>query len=131
MDEIFNGTNPREGEAAAASIAYYLNHFPQSMCLIATHFPRLTLLPKLTNNRFKNYKVYVNFLQDGSFSYPYQFVPGVADQNIAIKILESEGFDTSILELARDMVAHPEKYPVEPPAKQRVEVGSSPIEVTA
>ena len=51
-------------------------------------------------------------LEDGSFSYPYDFVAGVADQRIAIDILEAEGFDTTILQRARDIIANPDNYQV-------------------
>ena len=82
------------------------------MTLIATHFPRLTLLSKFTNNKFKNFKVFVNFLADGSFIYPYEFISGVSDQHIAIDILESQNFDISLLQRARDIIKHPENYKV-------------------
>ncbi|MEX2437956.1 MAG: hypothetical protein WD449_01750, partial [Candidatus Babeliales bacterium] len=112
MDEVFNGTNPVEGEAAAFSIGEYVTQFKNSNCIIATHFPRLTLLPKYTNNRFKNFKVFVNKIKSGSFTYSYKFVEGTADQRIAIDILEAEGFDTNILTRARDIIANPDKYSV-------------------
>ncbi len=110
MDEVFSGTNPIEGEAAAFSIGEYIAKYNQSNCIIATHYPRLTLLPQYTSNKFKNFKVYVNMLEDGSFSYPYDFVAGVADQRIAIDILETEGFDTTILQRARDIIDNPDNY---------------------
>lgn len=112
MDEVFSGTNPVEGEAAAFSIGEYIAKYNQSNCIIATHYPRLTLLPQYTSNKFKNFKVYVNMLADGTFNYPYDFVAGVADQRIAIDILEAEGFDTTILQRARDIIANPDNYQV-------------------
>ena len=113
MDEVFNGTNPTEGEAAAFSIGSYISQFSNSNCIIATHFPRLTLLPEYTDNKFQNFKVYVNMLKGGAFTYPYKFVSGTADQRIAIDILQAEGFDTKILELARDIIDNPDKYQVD------------------
>ncbi len=113
MDEVFNGTNPVEGEAAAFSIGEYIADFPKSNCIIATHFPRLTLLPKFTDGAYTNYKVFVNKMKSGSFSYPYKFVEGTADQRIAIDILEAEGFNTRILKRARDIIEKPEDYTVE------------------
>lgn len=113
MDEVFNGTNPVEGEAAAFSIGEYIADFPKSNCIIATHFPRLTLLPKFTNGSYTNYKVFVNKMKGGAFTYPYKFVEGTADQRIAIDILEAEGFNTKILKRARDIIEQPDNYTVE------------------
>lgn len=111
MDEIFSGTNPKEGEAGAYSVAEYVGQFKNSLNIIATHFPLLT---KLESNQpkgnFANFKVIVNKNAQGKLEYPFKVVPGISNQTIAIDILEEQGFDVKMLEKAKDILAHPENY---------------------
>jgi len=125
FDEVFNGTSPLEGEAAAYSVAHHLSNFPKSINLIATHFPLLTKLETVTN-QFANYKVSViqnkisetgdidkssdtkdvnKNTQKNTIIYPYKLEPGISNQHIAIDILRYQGFDNSILEEAETIVA--------------------------
>ncbi|MFC1894605.1 hypothetical protein ACFLYH_01510 [Candidatus Dependentiae bacterium] len=103
FDEIFNGTTPREGMAAAYGVAQYLGNFENSICLIATHFSELTLLEKETNT-FDNYKVSVDYLSDNSIKYPYKLEKGISNQYVAFDILKSQGFAGSILDNARSIL---------------------------
>lgn len=96
IDEMFSGTSPHEGRAAAYSVGKHLGKFPNSMSLIATHFPLLTRLEKDTLH-FTNYKVTVNVAPDGTITYPFKLERGVSDQHVAIDILKAEGFDNQIL----------------------------------
>lgn len=100
MDEIFNSTTPKEGAAAAYSVAEYLGKYTQSICLIATHFQILTTL----GNSFENYNVSVEKHSDGTFTYPFKLAKGSANQNVAIEILQSEGFNSDILDKARELI---------------------------
>lgn len=104
FDEVFNGTSPVEGEAAAYSIAHHLDEYKKNICVIATHFPMLTLLDDVTDS-YSNYKVSVTINRDGTISYPYKLSPGVSEQHIAIDILRNEGFKSSILDEANDIIA--------------------------
>ena len=103
MDEMFSGTSPREGEAAGYAVAKNLGANTNSISVIATHFPKLKELEKTTGN-FKNYQVRVAYAPDGSFTYPFKLEEGAADQNIAIAILQQQGFDSSILNDAQDLL---------------------------
>lgn len=103
IDEMFSGTSPEEGRAAAYSVAKHLGQFPNSIAMIATHFPLLTRLESDTNN-FCTYKVSVNLKADGTISYPFILEPGISDQHVAIDILQSEGFDSQILDDARAQI---------------------------
>lgn len=96
MDEMFSGTSPKEGEAASYAVAKNIGSHKHSMAIIATHFPLLKELETETQN-FKNYQVRVVHHEDGSFSYPFMLEKGAADQNVAISILQNEGFESSIL----------------------------------
>lgn len=113
MDELFSGTNPVEGEAAAYSIAHHMGTYKNGLNVLATHFPRLTLLEERAGqDGFKNYKVIVHQDKEtGVLSYPFTIFPGKSNQAIAIDILEQEGYDSSLLEEARDIINNPEKYP--------------------
>ena len=106
VDEVFNGTTHREGEAAAYSFIEMLGNFPHNLCLTTTHFPLITNLEKETAGRlFKNYKVSVTYNEQGNLVYPFKLEPGISDQNIAFDVLKEEGFQASFLEKARLILA--------------------------
>ncbi len=104
FDEVFNGTAPLEGSAAAYSVAHHLGKFHNTMCLISTHFSLLTNLEHDTS-AFQNYKVSVHQTRDGGIAYPYLLEQGISHQNVALDILRAEGFDGSLLNKAQDIVA--------------------------
>ena len=103
MDEMFSGTSPKEGAAAGYGVAKRLGQLENSILLLATHFPLLTELEDVTKD-FKNYQVRVVRHDNGSFSYPYKLQKGKADQNVAIDILQQQGFDASILDDANEVL---------------------------
>lgn len=103
MDEIFNGTSPAEGQAAAFSVAKHLGSYPHAMTMIATHYQILTTLEKETK-QFMNYKVSVTCHSDGTISYPFTLERGISDQHIAIDILRLEGFSSTILDTAYALI---------------------------
>lgn len=101
IDEIFTGTNPKEGTAAAYGVAKKLGSFENSVALITTHFIELTNMAKETKH-FNNFKVSVTEDKNGSFTFPYKLEPGVADQHIALKLLGKDGFDDDVLDSANE-----------------------------
>jgi DNA mismatch repair protein MutS len=103
MDEMFSGTSPREGEATSYAVAENLGKNNNSLLLLATHFPELKNLEIATNN-FKNYQVRVIHHSNGTFSYPFKLQEGAADQNVAIDILKQQGFSSSILDRAQEIL---------------------------
>ncbi|ACE06282.1 hypothetical protein Aasi_0916 [Candidatus Amoebophilus asiaticus 5a2] len=112
MDEIFSGTNPLEGEAAAYSIVHYLSKYTNNLSIVATHFPKLTLLPeRAPHSGFANYKVFVGVQKEtGQLIYTYKVAPGKSNQTIALDILKEQGYDIKMLEEAKDILSHPEHY---------------------
>ena len=98
MDELFNGTSTKEAKATAYSFAKYLGSFSNCTCVIATHFPILTTL-----DSFENYKVSVKVHKD-HLEYPYKLAPGISDQHVALDMLKLEGFESSVLEDAQNML---------------------------
>lgn len=103
FDEVFNGTSPVEGSAAAYSVAHHLAQYLNNICLVATHFSILTELEKDTEV-FKNYKVSVNRLPSGGIFYPYKLEHGISKQYVALDILRGQGFAGSLLEMAQKIV---------------------------
>jgi hypothetical protein len=90
MDEVFSGTSPKEGEEAAYLFAKELGLFQNSLCCIATHFPKLTDLEN-ENAPFKNYQVTVKKAEDGSWIRPFKLEEGKSTINIAFDLLKEEG----------------------------------------
>jgi DNA mismatch repair protein MutS len=103
MDEIFSGTNAVEAEVAAYSVAKSLAKNTNSICMIATHFTKLTELQKDTNS-YTNYKVSVVKNDDGSLTYPYLLQHGITNQRIALDILRENGFDSELVKEAQALM---------------------------
>lgn len=97
FDEIFNGTTPVEGSAAAYAVAEFLGNLLNGITIIATHFDLLTKIETNQSCSYKNYKVSVTINNDGSLSYPFTISEGIARQNIALDILRNEGYSGEII----------------------------------
>jgi DNA mismatch repair protein MutS len=104
MDEIFTGTNYKEGQAGAYGVTKKLSGYNNTLALFATHYKVLTELEKATNGIVKNQKVTVIKNADGSFTFPYRLEAGITDQAIALELLQQEGFDADILEAAHEIM---------------------------
>lgn len=89
MDEVFSGTSPKEGEEAAYMFAKELGIMPNSICSIATHFPKLTDLG--STNQFKNYQVKVWKDENNNWVRPFKLEEGKSTINIAMDLLEEAG----------------------------------------
>lgn len=103
VDEIFNGTTFKEGQAAAFSFINELGQKPSNIVITTTHFPMMANLAK-TNDKFLNYKVYVNYDQNGKIIYTYKLEPGVSDQIVTLKILREEGFADKFIDNAEAVI---------------------------
>lgn len=103
FDEIFNGTTPEEGMAAAYGVAKHLSNFNNNICLLATHFKELTNL-EIKTSSFENYKVSVDYLDNGKLSYPYKLEKGKSVQHVAFDILQNQGFSGSIIDDAKEVL---------------------------
>ncbi len=89
MDEVFSGTSPKEGEEAAYMFAKELGIMQNSICTIATHFPKLTDLEDMS--RFKNYQVKVWKDENNNWVRPFKLEEGKSTLNIAMDLLEEAG----------------------------------------
>lgn len=96
IDEIFNGTTFKEGQAAAYSFIKALGDNPRGICITNTHFP---LIPTLEEQEktFLNYKVSVIEEKGQRIKYPFKLERGISQQVVTLKILQEEGFDDAFL----------------------------------
>ena len=105
VDEVFNGTTYKEGQAAAYSLIEYLGKHPQILCATATHFPLISRLEAETSGAlFKNYKVSVLYDDKGHIVYPFKLEEGISHQNVALDILKEEGFEGDFLKRAHEVL---------------------------
>ncbi|MGI2262254.1 MutS-related protein [Candidatus Cardinium hertigii] len=112
FDEPFSGTNPIEGAAAEYSVLNYIAQYSNAFNIVATHYPVVMLLEQREPQKgFKNYKVFIKSIgKNGKIHYTYKVIPGASNQTIAIDILADQGYATEMLEQARDIINHPERY---------------------
>lgn len=103
IDELFNGTDARVGQATSYSIANYLSHNPQVVSIFPTHFPELTQLEQ--GGLSVNYHVSATIDQLGKISYPFLIEKGASKQNIVLDIMRNEGFNSGIIEQAAQRLA--------------------------
>lgn len=97
MDELFNGTTPNEGQAAAFSFASYISKRHDIISILATHFPLVTKVAQESEN-FENYKILISRKKNNDILFEYKLAPGISDEHIALDLLKMENFPQSILE---------------------------------
>lgn len=100
IDEVFNGTTFKEGQAAAYSLIKSLGERSQGICVTNTHFPIIPTL-ELSTGAFKNYKVSVIEKTGEKIQYPFKLEPGISHQIVTLKILKEEGFSDQFLDQAQ------------------------------
>ena len=113
MDEIFSSTNPIEGEAGTYGYLKIMSNNQNSINICTTHYPRPTLLADEYPGIFQNMHVHAKITSDGRLVYDYLLKSGYSEQHIAIKILEDEGIQSEFLDIATDIIKHPERYPLQ------------------
>ena len=91
IDELFSGTNPKEGMATSFAVAEKLATFSNSISVITTHYHQLTGLKD-----YANYKMALD---------TYKLKAGVSTDNIAVDLLQKRNFDQSIVDKAREITA--------------------------
>lgn len=104
MDEIFTGTNPKEGIGGSYAVCEYLGEFENNLLIITTHFNKLTNLGKKHPDKFTNMKFSVGDIKDGSFMKSYKIMKGTNDQNIAVDLLEQKGYNKQIIKKMRKLI---------------------------
>jgi len=100
MDELFTGTNPKEGISGSYGVCEYLGHFDNSLLIITTHFHELTELGTKYPEKFKNNQFTI-IKKDDVIYKPYKLYKGVSKQNIALDLLAQKGYSDIIIKLAK------------------------------
>ena len=85
-DELFAGTEVEPAIALSRRICLSIAGMDNVMYLLATHYKELTKLEVLTRGVFKNFKVEVIKLPDGSLFRPYKLLEGIGGTNIAFDV---------------------------------------------
>ena len=106
MDEIFTGTNPKEGISGGYAICKKLASFKNSISIITTHFDYLTKIDKGYRNyhmpieRIKTRQIKGSKEKKSDFKYTYKLKEGPSNQFIALELLDKKGFDKKIVKWA-------------------------------
>jgi hypothetical protein len=91
IDEMFRGTAPDNAEQLSYHYALDFGNCPNSICFMATHYPKLINLENETAGKFQNYKVEIEKLADGTLKRNYKLTRGSTTQNVALDILREQG----------------------------------------
>ncbi len=85
-DELFAGTEVEPAIALTKRICLSIAGMDNVMYILATHYKDLTKLEIATNGIFKNFKVEVIKLPDGTLFRPYRLIEGIGGTNIAFDV---------------------------------------------
>lgn len=91
IDEVFTGTSPVEGEAAALRFAKLLGTYTNNISIIATHYPKMVDLEVETHGIYRNNHVEILRNEDESLNRTFKLKSGPSFFNVAFDILEEEG----------------------------------------
>jgi DNA mismatch repair ATPase MutS len=100
IDEIFSSTNPMEATSGGYAICKEFSKNKNLISVISTHFSYLTNLEKDTKT-FINYK-FMGEEQNNKIKYNYKLEKGISNQTFALKLLEKNGYDKSIIKCAEN-----------------------------
>lgn len=95
VDELFTGTNPKEGKAGSYAILKRISNNPTNITILSTHF--YDILEKLDKNNFTFSKFTAKKVKD-VYTYDYRIQEGITDQCIALELLKERGFDKSVMD---------------------------------
>lgn len=99
IDELFTGTNPKEGQATSNAFCKFLSVNENTINVVSTHFP----------NNLGNEVSYCKFSAQydqnkDKYTFDYKMMEGVSDQHIAIELLKEKGYDKTIVEEANNIL---------------------------
>ena len=103
MDEIFVSTNYNEGLSGAYAVARKMASFDNSICIISTHFSKLSNYCGDEENCYKNYHFSIDYNKDNKIIKTYKLQEGTSKQHIALEMLEEKGFDNDLINDAKKM----------------------------
>ena len=100
IDEIFVSTNHLEGMSSAASVLKNITRYENALTILITHFDLLT---KLAGDGICNQHFAADISSDGSIICDFKLKPGANTKHQAISLMKSNGFDTEIVETAKEI----------------------------
>lgn len=84
MDELFTGTNPKQGAIGSERVANKLFINTNLITLFATHYDNMSSLEaQYPNKQVMNYKIDVALNERGRYVHSYKMEPGVSEVSIA------------------------------------------------
>ena len=105
FDELYSGTNPTDATKSAYAFLLYLNKYNNVDYMLTTHY--LSVCKKFANNEsIANYKMKVEVLSDGSFTYTYTLKPGISKIQGAVEILKQLEYPSEIIDNIRNDVTN-------------------------
>lgn len=94
FDELFTGTNYKEGLRGSRHVCNLFSNFNTSLFCLTTHYTKLSKLEKKFPTKFMNYKMEANVKKNKNnidIQFPYIITRGVSQQFIAIDLLKQKG----------------------------------------
>jgi DNA mismatch repair ATPase MutS len=106
IDELFTGTNPKEGMAGSYAIINRISNNPIGITILSTHFyPIINFIDK----KLVTLKKFTAIKNGDSYDFDYIAKDGSSDQCIAVNLLKEKGFDKKIID---DCMWFCENYPL-------------------
>jgi DNA mismatch repair protein MutS len=104
MDEIFVSTNYLEGMSGAYAVIKSLGTLTNSLHIITTHFDKLTdPETPIPGYVYKHFTIDVDPVDDSVILKDYKLRDGVNRKHMALHLLKLRGFDSGLVESAREM----------------------------
>lgn len=106
VDELFTGTNPEEGMSGTYAVCQKILNSPTSINVVSTHYNQI--LSMFNKESLKDVQLkYFNATYDRiarKISVDYKLRDGVYSGNMAIMMLEENGFDPEIIDDAQKIL---------------------------
>ncbi len=96
MDEIFVSTNYYEGLAGAYGVCKKMGAFPNSICIVSTHYPLLAKLCKKAKT-YSPYYFNTKCSPEGIITNTYKMNKGFNKTHIALELMKQNNFDPEII----------------------------------
>ena len=100
FDEMFTSTNHLEGMIAAHTICEELGKIENSMCLVTTHFTKITKIAKSKKYGFNSLYFMINRDNNGKILFTYKLNHGISTQYIALELMRDNGFADEFIDRA-------------------------------
>jgi hypothetical protein len=103
VDELFTGTNPKEGMAGSFGVIRKIRKYSNNITLLTTHYH--DMIRELKNENIQYKKFHAKKYND-KWIFDYKMRDGISDQCIALELLREKGFDNEIVDNAIIFMNH-------------------------